>query len=352
MVRLGWFVRITLGVAAVLAAASCGGAGADAAPSAPVVSVGIGEVRRDTMTAVTVVVGRLGPVPGGSATLTAPLDGVVAAVMVAVGQRVGSGSSLVRLEAPELAAQATGLRAEAGAADRDAARQQELLKGGITSRRQVEERTAAAVAAGAAASAAEALLVRTRVASPLSGVVQRVLVQRGERVSAGQVLVEVIDDRVLDLVAAVPLAELVGIRVGQQVSVSAGEGTMARPARVHAIAPALDSVTNAGQVVIRILSPGPTLRAGAMATATVRTGKRIEGLTVPDSALVLVGGQLHVFVVGMDSIARARPVAVGVRFGGRAQVTGSVAAGDRVVTRGAYGLPDSVRVVPAVADSL
>ncbi len=351
MVRLVWFGRITFGAAAVIVVASCGGED-EAAPPAPVVSVGIGEVRRDTMTAVTVVAGRLGPVPGGSATLTAPIDGVVAAVMVAVGQRVGSGSTLVRLEAPELAAQATGLRAAAGAADRDAARQQELLKGGIASRRQVEERTAAAVAASAAASSAEALLARTRVTSPLSGVVQRVLVQRGERVTAGQLLVEVIDDRVLDLVALVPAAELVGIRVGQPALVSAGEGTMARAARVHAMAPALDSVTNTGQVVIRVLSPGPALRSGAMATATVRTGTSLEGLVVPDSALVLVGGQLHVFVVGADSIARARPVVVGVRFGGRAQVTGALAAGDRVVTRGAYGLPDSVRVVTAVADSL
>ena len=352
MVRLGWFGRITLGVAALLPAASCGGAAGDAAPPAPVVSVGIGEVRRDTMTAVTSVVGRLGPVPGGSATLTAPIDGVVAAVLVAVGQRVGSGTNLVRLEAPELAAQATGRRAEANAAGRDAARQQELLKEGIASRRQVEERTAAAAAADAAATAAETLLARTGVASPLSGVVQRVVVQRGERVSAGQLLVEVIDDRMLDLVAAVPPAELAGIRVGQQAFVSAGEGTMARAARVHAIAPALDSVTNTGQVVIRILSPGPALRAGAMATATVRTGKSMEGLVVPDSALVLVGGRLHVFVVGADSIARARPVVVGVRFGGRAQVTGALVAGDRVVTRGAYGLPDSVRVATAVADSL
>ena len=130
MVCLGWFGRITLGGAVVLAA-SCGG-GDDAPPPAPVVSVGIGEVRRDTMTALTSVVGRLGPVPGGSATLTAPIDGVVALVLAAVGQRVESGAALVRLEAPELAAQATGLRAAAGAADRDAARQQALLKEGIS----------------------------------------------------------------------------------------------------------------------------------------------------------------------------------------------------------------------------
>ena len=57
MVCLGWFGRITLGVATVVLVASCGGAEDEAAPPAPVVSVGIGEVRLDTMTAVTVVSG-------------------------------------------------------------------------------------------------------------------------------------------------------------------------------------------------------------------------------------------------------------------------------------------------------
>lgn len=352
MVRPHWRWRLAPLVAAAAFANGCGGPGDDAEPPAPVVSVGMGEVRRDTITAVVVLVGRLGPIPGGSAALSAPTDGIVAEVLVSLGQKVEIGRTLVRLESPELEAQASALRAQATAAERDADRQRRLLDDGIASRRQVEERTAVAASAVAAAKAAEALLTRTRIGSPLRGVVQRVLVQRGERVAAGQALVEVIDDSALDLVTSVPATELRSLRVGQPATVDPGDGTPPLSAQVSAIAPAVDSLANAAQVLIRIRHPGSSLRSGAAATALVRTGQRRDVLIVPDSALVLVGHQLHVFVVGPDSIARAHPVEVGVRFGGRAEVTGSLAAGDRVVTYGAYGLPDSTRVVAATRDSL
>ena len=64
---------------------------------------------------------------------------------------------------------------------------------------------------------------------------------------------------------------------------------------------------------------------------------------VPDSALVLAGDSMAVFVVSADSIAHQRIVTVGVRQGGRAAVQGSLAPGDRVVTSGAFGLQDGMR---------
>ena len=71
-------------------------------------------------------------------------------------------------------------------------------------------------------------------------------------------------------------------------------------------------------------------------------------LVVPDSALVPADGGLQLFVVGSDSIARARAVAVEIRAGGRAAVTAEVHPGDLVVVSGGYGLTDSTRVKPIV----
>lgn len=351
MVRLGRTGR--LAVAALgLALAGCQAAHEDESPPAPVVSVGIDTVRRDTITAVATLVGRLGPIPGGSAVLSAPTDGIVATIAVSLGTRVSRGEVLVKLDAPDLEAQATALRAQAVAAQQDADRQRRLLDEGIASRRQVEERSAAATAASAAADAAEAMVARTRLISPIRGAVQRVLVQPGERVASGQPLIEVIDDRQLDLVAPVSAADLRRLKVGLPASVEVGDGSTARSGRIQAIAPALDSLANSTQVVVRIAQPGSGLRAGGTATAVVRLGVHRDVLVVPDSSLVLIGGQLHVFVIGSDSIARARPVEVLVRSGGRAEVSGSLESGNRVVTSGGFGLPDSVKVVPMAKDSL
>jgi multidrug efflux pump subunit AcrA (membrane-fusion protein) len=112
------------------------------------------------------------------------------------------------------------------------------------------------------------------------------------------------------------------------------------------MAPAVDSASNAGAVVIRIARAGPGLLPGAGATARVNLGQKSGVLVVPDSALVLVGDVMSVFVIGADSVAHAHPVTVGIRQNGRAEVSGDIKAGDHVATTGAYGLSDGMRVVP------
>jgi RND family efflux transporter MFP subunit len=118
------------------------------------------------------------------------------------------------------------------------------------------------------------------------------------------------------------------------------------PARISTLAPGVDSLTNAGEVVIRVPNRDGRLLAGAGATARVLIGVEPQALVVPDSALVLVGDSSAVFVVGPDSIVHQRIVTTGVREGGRVVVQGSLKPGDRVVTTGVFGLQDGMRVSP------
>lgn len=309
------------------------------------VPIGVAVVARDTIGETLELVGRLSPLPGGSALLTAPNDAVVRAVLAQVGERVKAGTALVELDAPELVTQARSLRAAADAAKLDVARQRELFAQGITARRQLEEREASATSAESAAEAAERLLARARVTSPVDGAVQRVLVQPGERVSAGQPLVEVLNAGGLDLVASGSPGQLARLAVGQGATVTGEASAEARPGRVHAIAPGVDSLTGAGTVVIRIPVAGG-LRPGSGATARIALPLHRDALVVPDSALVLVGGTMNVFVIGPDSVAHARAVQVEARSGRRAAIRGEVQPGDRVATTGAYGLADGMHVVP------
>ncbi|HEV8355808.1 MAG TPA: efflux RND transporter periplasmic adaptor subunit [Gemmatimonadales bacterium] len=347
--------RLVRGAALLLLAAGACGRGDDAEiVVTPRVPVGTAIAAMDTVTEIVTLTGRLAPPPGGSALLAAPAAGVVKRIAVQVGSRVARGTLLVELDVPELEKEAQTLAAQAEIAGREAARQEELLREGITSKRQADEKAAEATSARSAARAAARLLERARVTSPLGGGVQRVLVHPGERVDAGAPLVEVIGGTTLDLLAAVPAAELRRIRVGAPARVRADGDSAGYAGRVAAVAPAVDSLTNAGQVVIRIPDPaggregaGGGLRSGAGATAIVSVGARHEALVIPDSALVVLGDSLTVFVVGADSVAHARTVAAGVRRGGRAEIVRGLSAGERVVTTGAFGLADGMRVVPS-----
>jgi RND family efflux transporter MFP subunit len=312
----------------------------------PRVPVGTTVTATDTVTDVVTVVGRFTATPGGSALLTAPAPAVVRSVPAQLGARVRQGTLLVELDAPDLLASARTATAQAELAERDAARQKELFAQGITSQKQADERAAAATSARAAANAAGALLARMRVRSPIAGAVQQVAVHPGERVDAGATLIEVINSATLDLLAQVPAAGLARLRAGQPALVLPEGAPSGAPGKVAALAPAVDSLTNSGQAVIRVPNPGGELRAGAGATARIVVGAPRRALVIPDSALVVLGDSLSVFVVGPDSVAKARTVSVGVRRAGRAEIVRGLQPGERIVSSGAFGLTDGIRVVP------
>jgi membrane fusion protein (multidrug efflux system) len=339
-----------VGLGCLAAFVGCGGSGGNTAESSALshtrVPVGVATVVRDSIRNELVLTGRLGPKPGGSALLTAPAAGVISSVNAQVGARVRRGDELLILDVPELAAEARQKDAAATQAQREAERQARLLSDGVTSQRAAEEAAATARQAASAAEASKALLARTRIRAPLTGRVQAVRAQRGERVDAGAPLAEVIDVDTLDLHVAVPAGRLAGVRAGQPVSVVQEGDTTSHVARIWAVAPGVDSLTNAGAVVVRVPNPGDRLLAGAGATARVLIGVEPQALLVPDSAVVLAGDSNAVFVVAPDSIVHQRIVVPGVHQGGRVAVQGRLNPGDRVVTTGAFGLQDGMRVAP------
>jgi RND family efflux transporter MFP subunit len=320
--------------------------GGQADPSKTQVPVGVGQVSRDSVVERLTLTGRLAARPGGAAVLAAPAAGVVQSLRVQIGDTVRRGQLVAELDVPELAADARQKEAAAAQADREAQRQQRLLQEGITSSRQAEEAAANAHQAAAGAASARDLLARTRVTSPISGVVQDVLVQRGERVDAGKPLVQIVAADTLDLVASVPAIQLGRLHVGLPAAVvQEGDSTYVM-GRVAALTPGVDSLTNAGAAVVRISNPAGRLHPGAGATARVRLGVHRDVLVVPDSAIVLAGDTSVVFVVGPDSIAHQQSVVRGVGDDGRTEVRGNLKPGDQVVTTGAFGLQNGMRVVP------
>jgi len=322
----------------------CGGSGEG--ETRVLVPVSVATVLRDSIPEVVAVVGILRPSPGHAALLTAPVAGTIRQTGAQVGEHVAEGTLLVDIDAPELAASAESTALAADVAAQEARRQQALLEQGVAARRTVEEKEAQARSAKAEATAAAAMLARASVRSPIAGDVQRIFVQPGERVDAGAPLAEVVDRQSLDLVGAVPAPELVRLRPGQSVEIEADGFPAGAVGRVHAVAPALDSASHSGQVIVRVAS-GAGLPAGLGATGRVRTGMLRDALVVPDSSLVIVGGAQSIFVVGADSAVHVRPVEVLGHSRGRAAVRGDVAPGALVVTAGAWGLADGMRVSPS-----
>ena len=333
----------------VIAAMGCGHDAAEEDPghrSETLVPVEVAPVVRDSMVESLALTGRLAARPGGSALLAAPAAGVVRTVRVQVGDRVARGALVAELDVPSCPRTPDRRRPQRTrpTVKRLASASSWPTASPLPDRRKRQRRRRSRPAAAAAA---RDLLARTRIVSPIAGRVQAVLAQRGERVDAGKPLVEIVAPDTLDLVVPVPAADLRRLSPSLEAAVMQEGDTAAVRGRLAALAPGVDPLTNAGVAVIRVPNSAGHLHPGAGATARIRLGVRPQALVIPESAIVLAGDSSVVFVVGADSVAHQRVVHRGTKSGDRIEVTGNLEPGDRVVTTGAFGLQDGMKVAPA-----
>jgi len=311
----------------------------------------------------------------------AEIEAPVAEVLVASGEAVRRGQTLVRLKDDSLAeqvrqAEAAVRLAEATAAatrarvDEVAAREvraRALAEQGLVSA--VEAETLAAQLAAARANALEAEaridreratlderradLARAAIRSPVDGRVGLVRVERGQLVDPGALLFLVGDlDR---LIVELPLAEaqLARAAVGQRLEIFARAlGPRPVEARLARISPFLAAGSFSTVAEADLANPDGRIAPGTFVTADLFVGERERATLVPTSALFEdpVSGSFSLFVVeaaagpalaaaeslGETPVAvERRPVAPLAEGRGMVAVTG-VEEGEWVVTVGQH----------------
>ena len=148
--------------------------------------------------------------------------------------------------------------------------------------------------------------------------------------------------------AEVPAADLHAIQPGMSVTVTpVGGGPIA--GKVRLLAPTVDASTRNGLVFVD-LGASRDARAGMFARGEFDIGKR-QGLTLPQSAVLLRDGFSYVLRIGPDDKLIETKVTTGQRLGDRVQITGGLEANARVVASGGGFLADGdlVRVVDGPA---
>ncbi len=347
-VRLAW--SVALGGACL----SCGSHTEDeaAAETPRIEGVTVVAARTGPFTERINAIGTVTPRPGAIALLSAPAATRVARVHVAVGQHVTRGAMLVELETAPFQARAQSAEAGLSAAERNRDRVERLVQQGILARREQDQAEAELARARAEAVAARREAELARMASPITGVVTRMSAVLGASVDANQPLVEVADPSALDILAGVAPAEAARIRSGAGVQLAPEPGgTSLGTGKVVDIGVAVDSVTRSVPVRVRADATQRPLRIGENLPIAITVANRGEAILIPQGALVPNGEGFKVFVVDDQSIAHEREVATGGRGEGMVEITRGLAAGERVVVHGAFGVEDGARVVPARPDS-
>lgn len=286
--------------------------------------------------------------PEGKALLTSRADGAVVRINKRLGDPVRSGETVALLESREAAsfvADRNAAAARAQAARAAAAREQRLFNARITARQDLEaaiaaQRTAEADLQRAQAAVSAANVVGGRylaVRSPISGRITEVDTQLGAFVSAGAELFNVANPLLIQVDAAVPSTDAQRIQPGDPARVELPDGGIV-DARVRSITPALNPESRSATVVLQMAGAPGGLRQGQAVRARImpRSAER-RGIILPEGAVQQLSGRDMVFVRTKGGF-KAMPVTTGGRSSGRVEILSGLAAGQTVVTDGAFVL--------------
>jgi RND family efflux transporter MFP subunit len=341
-----------------LAAAGCGRTSASeaAAESAAPAAVEIGPENTVAVTAADISVG---PLVSGElraqreATVRAEVGGAVLQVVPEEGQRVAAGALLARIEArtaqDAVNSAQSQLRSAEQASDwatKEAARIENLVKGGALAERDLEVARNAAIAAKAQVDDVKARLTSARkaledatVRAPMTGIVSTRHVNAGDVVSPGGELYTIIDPSSMRLEASVPSDQLDAIRVGAPVVFTVrGYRDQTFEGKIERVSPAADPTTRQVPIFVAIPNTSGRLVAGLFAEGRVTREAR-KALVVPFTAVNENGPKPWVVRV-RDGKAERLDVTLGLRDDQteRVEIATGVQEGDLLLIGASQGI--------------
>jgi len=314
-----------------------------------------------TLEGVVIAAGTVAAAPGADWTIVAPEPARILEIPKAEGDPVKTGDLLVRFEIPSLSTDVANRRAEVQQAQArvenaqaSVTRLTTLVEHGVAAqkeledaRRELAEATAARAQAGSASANAGVLASRTVVRARFPGVIARRSHNPGDMVeaSASDPILRVIDPSHLQIVAAVAIADLARVRVGNAARIlipGADEPdtgrVLTRPAAVEPGGVSAD---------VRIAFAGATrLAAGTPVRVEIVAEDKPAALSVPTEAVLTEEDETYVMVVAADK-AQKRKVALGLKTPKQIEITSGLKAGDQVIVKGQRGLPDGATIAIA-----
>jgi len=137
------------------------------------------------------------------------------------------------------------------------------------------------------------------------------------------------------------------------------KGTMTVPGieepiegKVTVVSPALDPNSTTVEVWLEAKNPKHELKPGTSVQLSLTAQTVKDALVVPASSVISTPeGATAVMLAGADGRAHQKAVKLGIRNGDDVQIVDGVAESDKVVSSGAYGLPDKTKIKIEAAEA-
>ena len=270
-----------------------------------------------------------------TAMVRAKATGTLLSLDVQEGQRVKAGDLLGRIDVSDLASKVAERSANLAAVRTTLAQAERTHESNVglanekfispialdSSKFQLDNAKAQVAAAQASLDSARIALRDASLIAPITGIVSKRYVVAGEKVSAEQQVVNIVDLRLLELAGTVGTQDVPKLSPGMPVELKIEGVDGPVQGKLARIAPSAEAGTRSIGVAVQLQNPKETLRVGQYAVAQVQIGDAQPRLTVPIGAISSASGQEYVWTVEGGKLLR-RTVTTGRRdpVRGRAEV--------------------------------
>jgi membrane fusion protein (multidrug efflux system) len=279
-------------------------------------------------------------------------DGIVQEINFKEGERVENGKLLVKLDETKLAAALAEGEANLKLSIANHERARQLFQDKLISQQEFDQTASTHAVNEASVDLKRRQFKDARIYAPFAGIVGAQPISPGQVITRSTTLTWLVDLDTVKVEVNVPERFLRQIKIGQplEFSVAAYPDEKFR-GDVYFISPQIFEATRTALVKARIPNADAKLRGGMFASMELTLQVRDSAIVIPEPALMSNGDNFSVFVVDTNSNAQIRPVEVGVRLAGKAEVTKGLNAGEKVVVEGVQKLrPGSaVKLAPPEA---
>lgn len=326
-----------------------GGAEGVAMTAEQVKGAGIEIVRANTgvMTGGIEAQGSIAAAPEGLAVLSARTTGSIAAISKRLGDPVARGEVIARIESGEgagLAAALASAQSRARLARSAFERERHLFEANVTARQDFEAAQEVLTTAEAELASAKAAMTAAGVSgdgryvmvrSPIAGRIIAVRATLGAFVDANAELFRVADPGKVHVESALTALDAGRVRPGDKAEIILRDKTIA--ATVRAVTPGLDAASKTATAVLSLDTYDASMQPGQFVRVHIspKASRSTAAIIVPDEAVQSFEGKNVVFARTASGF-EARPVTVGMRSGGRAEILAGLNPGEEVAGKNAF----------------
>ena len=183
---------------------------------------------------------------------------------------------------------------------------------------------------------------KSKIYAPVSGTVEKKLVDSGDYVRVGDPIIQIVSSQLLR--AHLPFPERIGglLKAGLKIRLTTPTSSNSIETVIHEIKPMISEDNRTIDVIADIVD-APGWQAGASVTGTVTLGKQAAAMMIPEQSLILRPAGEVVYVV-RNNTAHQAVVKTGARQNGLIEVLEGLKENETIVVDGAGFLTDKAPV--------